>query len=89
MEGIIGDEDDVGHGYIVSSIRTGEIHVKFWTKSETVCVAYCSFDSLVQKSKEYVTSAISTYSEKHIACCKMHQAILDYQKEVLMEPYRN
>ena len=81
MEGIIGDEDDIGHGYIVSRLRTGQIYVKFWTNTETRCFSYLNWDKLVEVSKEYVTSALATYSEKHIACCKMHQAVLDYQKE--------
>lgn len=83
MEGIIGDEDALGHGYVVSRATTGEIHVKFWTKTEARCFSYLNWDKLIEVSKEYVTSAISTYSEKHLACCKMHQAVLDYQKEDL------
>lgn len=81
MEGIIGDEDAVGHGYIVSRARSNEIYVKVWTKTESLYVSYLNWDKLVEYSKIFVKSALATYSEKHIAYCKMHQAVLDYEKE--------
>jgi hypothetical protein len=58
-------------GYMVAESKIGGIFVKV----NTNYVKYASIDHLIEHSEKYVKSGL-----KHIAFCKMHQAVLDVIK---------
>lgn len=80
---ILADEDELGHGYMVSKSKLGEVYVQFWTKTNKRYVKYYDIHKLIEHSKKFVVSDFVNYSENHIAFRKMHEAVIENEQKII------
>jgi hypothetical protein len=80
---ILADEDELGHGYMVSKSKLGEVYVQFWTKTDKRYVKYYDIYKFIEHSKKFVVSGLVNYSENHIAFRKMHEAVIENEQKII------